>query len=369
MKKIIFLRTSSKPIPRLKRVAHVADELGYHSLFVGANREMNLPANDNWDGIDVERVGKFYPLLNGKSLIRYFMGVISYNIGAFNLLRKKKPDIVHFSDVESFLAVFFYKFFSKVKTLYNIHDNFAQRYVLPKFLNFILNVIEGLIVKFSDATMVPEEFRLNALPKFCRKKISVVRNTPIDPGAYEHNGFDKEKIKIVFAGWFDQGRGISTLLQLADLDSRFELHFAGEGNKELINEVTSRENCIFHGFLNHEKVLDLTKSCDFVFAHYCPSRVINIYAAPNKLAESLAIGRPVIINSETFVSKLVAIKDAGVVTKYDDVHSLYEKIISLSSDYEFYKKCCSNARRLFEEDYSWGNVKLKIKEVFQKVDY
>ncbi|WP_105199407.1 glycosyltransferase [Pseudoalteromonas sp. T1lg10] len=368
MKKIIFLRTSSKPIPRVKRVAHVAKELGYKGLFIGAHREQNLANTDLWDGLEVERVGKFYPMLNGAGLMTYLKGVVSYNRGAFKLLKDKKPDVIHFSDVESFFAVFFYRLFNKVSTLYNIHDNFGQRYPLPKPVNQLLNVFEGLIVRFASATMVPERFRADALPKFCRSKIHVVRNTPVDPGASAHAGFEGDKIKLVFAGWLDGGRGIDTLLELADLEPRIELHVAGEGSKELVGKFESKRNCRYYGFLDHEQVLSLTRDCDFVFAHYSPHRIINIYAAPNKLAESLAVSRPVIINNEALVSKPIQSMSCGIVTNYGDVRELHKKILALVSDYDAYICACKKARELFEIEYSWESVKESTVAVFKKIE-
>ncbi|PWK50878.1 glycosyltransferase [Pleionea mediterranea] len=368
MKRIIFLRTSSKPIPRVKRVAHVANELGYETLFVGAYRDGNLKRKDVWDGLEVERVGKFYPMLNGVGLMTYLKGVVSYNRGAFKLLKDKKPDVIHFSDVESFFAVFFYRIFSKVSTLYNIHDNFGQRYPLPKLVNQLLNIFEGLIVRFTTATMVPEQFRADALPKFCRSKIQVVRNTPVDPGASPHAGFEDDKIKLVFAGWLDEGRGIDTLLELAEMEPRVELHVAGEGSKELIERLESKRNCKYYGFLDHEQVLSLTRECDFVFAHYSPHRTINIYAAPNKLAESLAVSRPVIINSEALVSKPVQCKSCGIVTDYGDVRELHKNILALVANYDAYISACKKARELFEEEYSWESVKESTVAVFKKIE-
>jgi glycosyltransferase involved in cell wall biosynthesis len=368
MKEIIFLRTSSKPIPRVKRVAYVAKSLGMDTLFVGANRDEGLPKTDVWDGLKVERVGNFYPMLNGAGLIKYLKGVFSYNYHAYKLLKKRQPDVIHFSDVESFLAVFFYRIFYKVSTVYNIHDNFGQRYPLPKLINYLLNIFEGLIVLFSSATMVPEKFRADALPKFCRKKIDVVRNTPVDPGVCSHNGFDDNKIKLVFAGWLDDGRGIDTLLSLVEHDENIELHVAGEGDSSIVERVKATRNCFYHGFLNHEEVLDLTQKCDFVFAHYSPHRIINIYAAPNKLAESLAVGRPVIINSEALVSKPVEKNNCGIVTSYGDVSAIVKKINEMTSDYSLYSSACINARALFEKEYSWESVRASTELVFKKIE-
>jgi glycosyltransferase involved in cell wall biosynthesis len=217
--------------------------------------------------------------------------------------------------------------------------------------------------------MVPEKFRASALPRFCQDKIVVVRNTPVDPGFSPNINFKFEKINVVFAGWLDEGRGIETLLNLAEMDPKFQIHVAGEGSKKVLDKILKLDNCHYYGFLNHKQVLDLTKNCDFVFAHYSPHRKINIFAAPNKLAESLAVGRPVIINSEALVSKNVSHYSCGLVTPYNDTKQLHNKILELCENHEEYESVCANARRLFEREYSWESVKESTINVFKKVEF
>ncbi|MRX27152.1 glycosyltransferase [Kangiella sp. HZ709] len=367
MKKILLLRTSSKPIPRVKRMALVAEELGFETLFVGAYRDEGLDEKDEWDGLKVKRVGKYYPMLNGAGLFTYLKGVIRYNIGAYKTLKKERPEVIHFSDVESFFAVFVYGLFNKISTLYNIHDNFGQRYPLPSFFNKILNFFEGLIVKYATSTLVPEQFRADALPAFCRSKITVIKNTPVDPGQQKHSGLNCSKIKVVFAGWLDEGRGIGTLLDIANNNDNYEVHIAGEGSPDIMAKIAEHKNCIYHGFLNHYQVLDLTAQCDFVFAHYSPHRIINIFAAPNKLAESLAVGRPVIINSEAKVSQPVESVGCGVVTAYGDAEAIVETISTICSEPSSYLDMCQKARTLFEDSYSWEKVKAETIQVFKNL--
>jgi glycosyltransferase involved in cell wall biosynthesis len=366
MKKFICLRTSSRPIPRVIRMMTVAKEMELEPIFVGANREENLLKKDVWDGMEVNRVGKFYPMLNGAGFFTYIKGVCSFNISAYKFIKKERPSIIHVSDVESFPAAFIYTLFNNTGLLYNIHDNLAQRYALPKIVNAVLNFLEGLIVKYSDQTIVPEKFRASSLPKFCQNKISVIRNTPIDPGFSQPREKD-DIIRIVFAGWLDVGRGIDTLLELASTMPNIKLSIAGEGDKEIVSKIKSLPNCKYFGFLDHEEVLKLTKNSDFVFAHYSPHRIINRYAAPNKLAESLAVGRPVLINNEALVSSLVKDFDCGIVSNYGDVESLKLFILDLTKDPKRYDAMCFRSRELFEKEYCWEKVKLESQKTILKL--
>jgi len=70
----VFLRQGSRPIPRVARMMRVARELGYNPVFFGAYRDANLPAQDSWEGFEIQRVGKFFPLVNGTRLGTYALG-------------------------------------------------------------------------------------------------------------------------------------------------------------------------------------------------------------------------------------------------------------------------------------------------------
>ena len=87
----------------------------------------------------------YTPLLNGKNFILYAWFVFTLNIAIlFNLL-KKRPQLVHVSDYEHFFLLKYILFF-RAKLIYNIHDNFSQRYNLPKAIKKGLNILEGINV-------------------------------------------------------------------------------------------------------------------------------------------------------------------------------------------------------------------------------
>jgi len=365
---IVCIRTSARPVPRLVRFVSVAKELGMNAVYLGAIREENLKTKDIVNEIPVYRVGKYYPMLNGKSLFTYIWGTLAFNLSVFNFLIKARPKIVHISDVESFLAGYFYKIMFRKKAVYNIHDNLAQRYPLPSALNGILNFIEGIIVLLCDASMAPEDFRVKALPKFCHKKVTVVRNAPMDIKAFDgiEIGSDNETV-IVYSGWVDEKRGVNSLLNVADKIDNLKVIVVGEGDPALIDRIKSHSKCEFKGYVSYKESIELLKDAHFVYIHYSPERIINRFAAPNKLSESLAVGRIPIINSEIVLSKKVIDKTCGVVTDYGDDEALISAISELVNNNARYQDMCIRGRELFEEEYSWEVIRDRTKAVIKGV--
>jgi len=355
----VFARLGSRPIPRVLRIARVARELGFEPLFCGAMRDRDLPRDDDWQGMRIRRLGPHFPLLNGRRPWFYLRSVLAYNRDLFRLLRKLRPVIVHASDLETMPAGVAYRLLVGCRLIYNIHDNVAQRYNIPAWLRTVLNLVEGCCVLRADVALVPEEFRRDALPRWCRRKITVVRNTPgeiasspPEPG----NG----RIRVFFGGWLDWGRGLQALLEIASANERVELRIAGEGSEEIVCALRAHPRVHFLGFLDHDAVLEETRGCHVVPALYDPVRTINRFAASNKLAEALAIGRPVLLNAEMEIARQFSGSSCAIVAPYAQIAGTWPSVERLMDDWPTYIAACAEARREYERRYAWEPVRRAI---------
>jgi len=349
----VFVRMGSRPIPRVVRMMEVADLLGMEPLFCGAFREPDLPETDEWSGLNVTRVGPTFPLLNGRRPLLFLRSVLGFNRAVFRLLVEVRPALVHASDLEVFPAAHLYARRSGARLLYNIHDNLAQRYPVPAMARHILNAVEGLAVLLADDTLVPEVFRRQALPEWSRHKVSVVRNTPQDPGQSPPLDLASGRIRLFYGGWIDSGRGLPVLLQLLDVLPELELRLAGEGDKGLLERLGSHRRVEYLGFLTHAEILAESAASHFIAAMYDPARLINRFAASNKLAEAFAIGRPVLVNSEMAIVDQLRGEACLLSTAYGDVEELALEIRKLVTDPVRYGEACRSARNLYERHYSW----------------
>ncbi len=353
-KRAVFARLGSRPIPRVTRMMDVARSLGYETLFLAARREEGLAENETYAGHEVKRIGPFFPLLNGRGAWLYIRSVIGYNLDLYGSLREMTPDLVHCSDIETMPAGVLYKLRARTRLLYNIHDNLAQRYNIQPWAQAILNQFEGLAVRLSSLALVPETFRRDTLPRWCRSKISVVRNTPADRGAFPP-ATETTPIKLFFGGWLDTGRGLRQLLELVRQNEDFELTLAGEGALELVKEIETTPRTRYLGFVTHEEIMEETARAHVVTALYDPVRPINRHAASNKLAESLACGRPVLVNSEMLITEALLGHDCLVKLPYADVETKAASLLrtTMSDGGATYRAKCRAARAAYEDLYTW----------------
>lgn len=352
----IFARLASRPIPRMSRMMLVARDMGYSPLYVGAMRDKDVPREDFWEGWPVVRVGPEFPLLNGRRPGLYVASVIRVWYALLRKVLSVRPALMHVSDFELYWPCRVYSWLFRVPFIYNIHDNLAQRYRVPRWVAARLNFVEGVAALTADVTLVPEGFRRDALPLWCRKRVRVVRNSPVDPGVRAPSPAAGAGVRLLFAGWLDKGRGLEDLLDLAQDWQECDLVLAGEGDEEVVERAQGLSNVMFLGFLTHQEVIAQTEACHFVVALYDPGRPINRYAASNKIAEALAVGRPVILNKELEIAKMLSSRGCAVLVDYERVGDLKPMLTSLMSRQEEYVAMCQRARAAYESEYAWDRV-------------
>ena len=353
----MFLRTTARPVSRVVRMMTVARDAGFDPVFVGAFRDKAVLAEDSWEGFPVRRVGRTFPLLNGTRPFTFVRCVLSCNLGYLSMLWKEKPPIVHASDIETTPAAIVYRLTHRSRLIFNVHDNLAQRYSLPGWANGCLNAIEGIAALFSDVTLVPEPFRRTALPAWCRHKVVVIRNLPSDDGPQSPAPpFENGKIRLFYGGWLDWQRGIDALLKLGQ-EPDIELRIAGEGAAEIVERIKQVPQVTFLGFLSSAAVMEETLRSHFVPVLYDPSRVINRFAASNKLAETLSAGRPMILNEEMEIAKDLTGGPGIISTPYAQAATIAPKLRALAADPAAYKRACDNARELYNKYYDWQRVR------------
>jgi glycosyltransferase involved in cell wall biosynthesis len=351
-----FVRLCNRPIPRVLRMMLAAEALGLDPIFVGAFRDKGLASRDCWDDWEVVRIGPYFPLVNGTRPFLYLWSVLRFGFSTLKYLFKTKPDLVHASEFEAFWACRAYGWLSGKPVIFNIHDNLGQRYTCPAWVAAVLNFAEGLAATAATTTTVPEDFRRRALPSWCQHNVLVVKNAPVDPGYREITSRPSDMVRLFYGGWIDAGRGIRPLTGLVTQSPTTQLRLAGEGGEDLVSHIRAQPGVTFLGYLNHKAVIEETASCDFVAAFYDPSRPINRFAASNKIAETLAVGRPLLVNAEQEIVGLLEEYGCAVVVPYETVSSIGPLLSDLRADEPRYAEMCRQARRAYEDHYAWPLV-------------
>jgi hypothetical protein len=140
-------------------------------------------------------------------------------------------------------------------------------------------------------------------------------------------------------------------------------------DQTLVPEGFRRHSSVtFLGFLDSRAIIEETVACHFVPVLHDPSRVINRFAASNKLAEALSIGRPAILNTELEIAREFATASCLVETSYAQAAAVAPKLRALAADPDAYAQACNAARRLYDVHYSWEKVRADSLSAMTGVD-
>ena len=120
--------------------------------------------------------------------------------------------------------------------------------------------------------------------------------------------------------------------------------------------VKSHSFVEYLGYITHEKLLSLSADAHFIPSFYDPAIMINKYAASNKLAEALAVGRPLLLNSEMKILNSFRGFDCIIESEYRVAHDLGPRLIELMNDGKRYIEMCEESRKVFEKEYSWEDA-------------
>ena len=359
----VFVRPGSFPITRVVRNLRIARDRGYRTLYLGAARDAALPRDDAWEGFAIERVGIAYALLGGKKAWLYLVGVLSFALAANWRLMRLRPAVVHGSDVEGMLGCLLYRvLFRRSRLLFNVHDNMHQRYDCPAWAKSLMRTFEGLVARFADEIILPDERRVAALSPLATQTPVLVPNTPEDPGV--PSPMTPGPTRLLLVGWLDWRRGVETARQLLDQMDDLELVVAGDGPPDVLAAIRSLPRTTYHGFVAHEEVFRLADRCHAFLALYDPVSEINRNASPNKVGDALGLGRPVVINSEVAVAAELDAAGAAISVPYHDVDALAAALRSRMGDMVSRERMSRAARAHYVAAYDWALFQPRIEVLF-----
>ncbi len=88
--------------------------------------------------------------------------------------------------------------------------------------------------------------------------------------------------------------------------------------------------------------------------------------SPNKLFDTLAAGRPAIVNTDGWMRELVEQNEAGLFARPGDARDLADKVEQLRADPELARRLGRNARALAERDFGRDQLAARALEVLER---
>jgi len=371
--KVVILRSNPiAPDPRVEKIASSLIADGYQVSALGWDRSGKLPKIEDRDGLLIHRLR--ISARYGSGLMN-FPALIIWQVGLFWWLIRNRQSyqIIHSCDFDTILPSLICKFLWKKHVVYDIFDFYADHLrKTPLFLKKLIRRIDFWAINMADGVILVDEARREQIqgssPKIC---ISIY-NSPNDVSfltSKKVDGSSPEKFRITYVGLLQVERGIFEMIEVLRRHPDWHLDLAGFGGdeEEIVAIVSGLPNITWHGRIGYDHAIKLSEQGDVLFATYDPSIPNHRFSSANKIFEAMMLGKPVIVAENTNMDRIVQEMDCGVVVKYGDIMMLEDGLLMLEKDPNSRQQLGKNARKAYDEVYSWKQMETKLKKFYDQI--
>lgn len=381
MKNIVMLRTNScRPDPRVEKEANSIITLEECNLKIVcwdrdarySKRQEHLELKNG--KVPIVRFG--IPATWGGGMKANFFPMLKFEWKLFwwLMFHHKEYDVIHACDLLTGLPAYVPCRLFKKKMVYDIFDYYADsQHGSEKILN-IFRKLENHIINKADVTIICSEKREEQIAGTKPQKLVVLHNAPGQNQIYDCMDSDfpvqgkPENIKIVYVGNLVEDRFITKALASAEKLPNVEFHIGGFGvlEDQIKKMAEEQENVYFYGKMQYKDVLALENQCHIMLALYDPAVPNHKYAAPNKVYEAMALGKPLVMFHNTGMDDILKEYDVGAVcdATEEGLRSAFETLIAKSAEWDRMEK---KLKQLFYESYSWDIMGERLCEIYRRI--
>ncbi len=322
---VFFVMSLSHP-RCIKRVAAFRDA-GYHCIVYGYRRGL-YDVNEYPDGIEV-----------------HLLGEVKNRDYKNNFWRVKK-DVAkvlhqHGSKTRYYAFGFTPSLFFAIKGAHFIYECSDIRYAIPKFnkIRWLFKLIDRWLIRKSRVTVMTsggfavffgaeKNEKVVILPNRVSPSLSTVVRKSLS--ASEHLSFG-------FVGLIRYWNILRFAEVIGNDFPEYSFHFFGAVDpvySKKFEIITAKiPNVIYHGkFRSPEDLADIYRHLDLIVACYDNATLNVQIAEPNKLYESLLFCKPIIVSSNTYLSRRVQQFGCGYVIDANEYDSVKAFIANLRID-------------------------------------
>jgi glycosyltransferase involved in cell wall biosynthesis len=320
-------------------------------------------------------------------LIAFVVTEIYLCLQMLKKMAQLKPDIVVVNDTSAYTGLLGFvcsKIMNK-KLLVDYNDlmGLYTMELIGKKLNGLLQTILGRILVLVEDTLVRHGWKVTAITLFIknyawtrniRKDIIVVPNG-VDTSLFDPSRITGEEMRskygvrngeklCVYAGRVDEVAGAEIILETAKLlksEEKIKFMIVGEGNPEMLNELSKCDNVILTGRIPKESIPEYLAAADCVFVPF-PDNVASHGISPLKLFEALAMEKPVIASAISGIKEAVC-QDPNVILVSNDPKCWASAVTELVENSERSIQRRQNSRKVVCRKYDFDH----LARVFDKV--
>ena len=365
--KILYAHTHAPSYVRTEKFIRSLTDSGHEVYFFGAQRVKAAVASEPFGrSVNVE--------ISSRKMSHGFRSIVALLFYLFRLrklAKTKNPDVILVTNEELMLA-FLGRNKSSIVVLDAI-DSLAFRTSAAGILQQCLLRVSSWARGKADLVIEVEDFRAAHWKEISTATV-VVRNTPAMTSIPLKLPSPKENTAAPFvyvSGSLNkQINGIEVLLESFKFleNSGLEVVVAGTfGDEDVEYLVAKSEYCRYVGAVSVEESLRLAQSSVAVFAYYKPYNWNFRHAAPNKVYEAMALGMPVLVNSEAKISMWAERSGFGLTASYDDPVELAQNILK-AQKFDSSSELKVKLEEEFRKSLCWERQYEKVANFLNSID-
>ena len=224
----------------------------------------------------------------------------------------------------------------------------------PKFLANIAKWLENFVITRADLFVITDLLRMPQHEGAKPKKIVEVANVPLVDLSRLSGGSGRSFL-IGYIGSLAEGRSLTTVVEaVGELQEQgVKMIIGGFGPlADTIDEAARHfANVTYTAWVPFERLYDLESSFDLFVYVTDKENAAHRWVSPNKLFESMAFGRPIIVGKGTLAAERVETVGNGITVTYGSKEELKKAILVFKEDPELAREMGSRGRVEFERKW------------------
>ncbi len=365
---LIIRNADFKSNPSMQRIYNGIKHAGRDVITISRIKTKNSKTEIKQKGNDLF-VSIF--IKESKNKIKKALNLLKFKKEINKIIKKYYDDIgiIHSFDLDTGSNVRKISKKKNIKYNYHIADFYSDsRDLKYKFIKKHYRKKELKVINDANLTIICTEERLEQIKGSKPNKVSVIHNVPmISSSTVKESGIknkNNNKIVITYIGSLSKNRLSYEIALVISKFPQYTYYVGGVGpESEKIKELSkTSSNIKYLGKLNYDEALIYNKKTDIMIAMYDPIVKNHLFAAPNKIYESLILNKPIIYTKGIGLSSAIKEANSGWLIQYN-VKSL-EKVLKQITRKQIYSKKKDMHEK--SEKYKWENVREKIADIYRK---
>jgi glycosyltransferase involved in cell wall biosynthesis len=202
------------------------------------------------------------------------------------------------------------------------------------------------------------------------KKVVMIPNVPhLDLSRF--SGDREEDFVVGYIGSLVEGRNLTTIIETAGglKDQGVKLVIGGFGPlEEQIQSCALRQgNVTYTPWVPYEKVLEMESGFDAIIHMTDPDTPSQKWASPNKLFESMALGKPMIVCEGTLTAQRVAETGNGLIVRYGSRDELQKAILCFRNNPALAREMGEKGKREFERNWRIDAIAKRLLDAYREL--